>query len=853
MGLLSDFLSNDRPAPDPAAGEIASVATTLLDEVGLGVSVYRLDTPGEPESFRLVYSNAASGRITGLDVQAEVGKRLVDVAPGVRELGLLDVYAGVITSGEPADLGRVAYEGDGRVASGTYQIDAVPLPGDMVGVVFENVSDRVEVRELASANTELARQESRFRSLIDATAAVVWTTSPTGELVGDQSGWQVYTGQTPDQYAGAGWLDAIHPDDRDATHAAWEAAVENRSLYAVKHRLRRADGVYRTMQVRGVPVLRDGEVMEWVGIHTDVEEQEVAALALAESETRMRTLFDAVSDVLLVYPSASGQPGPLRYVNRAAVETYGYPEAELLQMTVADLIDPESVDVAAGLAELRRTRQATFESVHRTRDGRKIPMRTNARLVELDGEIHVVALARDDTEGRQFRREMGRANLDLERRVEARTAQLEAYAEDLRILHGISTADYATPEEGHRAYLEAGCQMFDLPIGILSATPKDLETGDYRYRIEAVVSPDPELRRGLEVPLSQAFCDAVIAREETVTYGDACAEAPDHPACSDRGLRAFIGAPIRIDGEIRGTLNFVSPEPRPRGFAPHERDLIEVMADVVGRRIRAEQATSAEAEAELRSRSIVETVSEGVVLVSPTGDVLTANPRAHELLGLSEDGATRWPVVDADGMVLHYADLPEREVFRTGQPSRGQVHGILHPDGTTHWLRVNATPIDHDADGVPEAVVVSFSDITDIQNASATARRTRAVLASVLDASPDGVMAFRAVRSADGTIEDFEWLLANARSGDIVGRDPETLIGRKMLDEFPGNAEAGLFDAYARVVETGERFETLVTYPHDGLDTTFRITATAIETEDGFTVTFAEVLPAEAVAVEPDA
>ena len=841
MGLFSGvFASSDTQS---------GFAAQMLDRLGLGVSVYRLDDAADPESLRLVYSNPASGAITGLDIDAEVGRRLVDVAPALRASGLLAVYAGVATSGEPADIGLVEY-GDDRIARGTYQVDAVPLPDRMVGIVFQDVSEREEIRALQAAEADLARQGSRYRSLVEATAAIVWTTPPSGELLGDQPGWAAFTGQTPDEYRGTGWLDAIHPDDRVDTLAAWTRAVETRGIYATRHRLRTADGAYRAMHVRGVPVVRDGEVVEWVGIHTDIEEQEAAALALTETETRMRTLLDAVSDVLLVYPIAGGAPGPLRFVNRAAVETYGYTEEELLRLTVSDIVDDSSVDVSSGLSELRRTRQAAFESTHLARDGRRIPMRTNARLVELDGELHVVALARDDTEGRRFRRELGRANLGLEREVEARAAQLEAFSEDLKILHGITTAVHASPEARYRAYLEAGCEMFDLPIGILSATPRDPETGEYLYRIESVVAPDPALAPGLTVPLSEAFCDAVVARGETVVYGDAQAEAPDHPACIGRGLRAFIGTPVRVDGELVGTLNFVSPGPRPNGFAPYERELIEVMADAVARRLSVDRAAEAQAEAQERYRSIVETVDEAVLVVDPDGAVVHSNPVARRVLGVSADGATRWPVVDADGAVMLADALPEREVMRTGAAVRGALHGVLHPDGATHWFRVNATPIDRDADGVPEAVVVSFADVTDLQGASVAARRMRALLASVLAASPDGVMAFRSVRDDAGAIVDFTWLLANPRSGVIIGRDPEPLIGQRLLSVFPGNRDTGLFDAYVAVVETGERFETLTDYSHDGLDTSLRITATPIPSEDGFTVTFAEVLPARAVGID---
>ena len=828
MGLFSTPSPLDRYAPD------------LLDRLPLGVSVYRLDDPADLSSFRLVYSNAASGEITGLDVDREVGRRLVDVVPGIADSGLLERYAAVLDSAAAVDLGLVTY-GDDRVDERTYQIEAVPLSDRSVGVVFEDVSARAELRELRDTRGVLARKEARYRSLVEATAAIVWVASSDGAFVEDQPQWRSVTGQTTDELMGAGWLDAVHPDDRAATLAAWEGAVAAETPYRIEHRLRQADGAYRRMIARAVPV-RDasGARVEWVGTHTDVEDERAATADLEAAESRARTLFDAISDVVLVYPLGPEGPEPFIEFNQAAVDLYGYSPDELREMSAHDLVVGDRVDLGAALTELRRTRRSTFESMHQTRDGRRIPMSTAAQIAEFDGRLCVIALCRDDTERRQFRRELSRANLGLERAVAERTARAEAFAEDLKILHRITTAEHDSAQARFEAYLRAGCEMFDLPIGILSSTPLDEATGERLYRIEAVVSPDPALAPGITVPLSEAFCDAVVERGQTVVYADAEDETPDHPACVNRGLRAFIGTPLRVGGEIVGTLNFVSPEPREGGFDRSESDLIEVMADAVARRLSLDRAEAAQAEARERYRAIVETVEAGVIVVDTDGEVVVSNPSAQEILGLSGDRPARRSVVDAVGEPVAADALPEREVLQTGRAVRGTLQGIAGPGGAVRWYRVNAAPIDADADGQPEAVVVSFLDVTDFLETTQAAEQAQGVLRSVLEASPDGVMAFRAVRDGDGRIEDFEWFLVNPRAAEIVGRDADALVGRRLLEVFPGNRDAGLFDAYTRVVESGERYETEIPYSHDGLDTSFRLTAVALPAEDGFTVTFSD-------------
>jgi PAS domain S-box-containing protein len=131
---------------------------------------------------------------------------------------------------------------------------------------------------LAVDNARLFRDalklEQRFRSLVTASAQAVWVTLPDGDVVEDSPSWRAFTGQTYEEWVGQGWLDAVHPEDREAAARAWREAVARRSLYEVEYRLRRPDGSYTPTRVRGVPVLNaDGGVREWVGTNTDITAQ----------------------------------------------------------------------------------------------------------------------------------------------------------------------------------------------------------------------------------------------------------------------------------------------------------------------------------------------------------------------------------------------------------------------------------------------------------------------------------------------------------------------------------------------------------------------------------------------------
>ncbi|MBY0525848.1 MAG: PAS domain S-box protein [Gemmataceae bacterium] len=161
----------------------------------------------------------------------------------------------------------------------------------------EELEARVQARtaELVQATEGIRRSEQRYRSLVEATTAIVWSIPASGEVESDLLAWAAFTGQPQEQIRGWGWLDAIHPEDRALTARAWSSAVATRSPYQVEHRLRRHDGEYRHMLARGLPIKdNDGTILEWVGVHTDLTEQKRAERDLAESERFARSTLDAL-------------------------------------------------------------------------------------------------------------------------------------------------------------------------------------------------------------------------------------------------------------------------------------------------------------------------------------------------------------------------------------------------------------------------------------------------------------------------------------------------------------------------------------------------------------------------------
>ena len=164
---------------------------------------------------------------------------------------------------------------------------------------FGAASDITARREAEDALTE---SQERLHSLVEGLPQLVWRAVDEGSWTWASGQWADYTGQSAGESKGAGWLEAIHPDNRPAARDAWSHAVRNRG-FQVEYRIRHAaDGCYRWFQTRATPVYDDGgAIVEWVGTSTDIHDlrdlQERQTVLVAELQHRTRNLIGMVRQI----------------------------------------------------------------------------------------------------------------------------------------------------------------------------------------------------------------------------------------------------------------------------------------------------------------------------------------------------------------------------------------------------------------------------------------------------------------------------------------------------------------------------------------------------------------------------
>lgn len=151
-------------------------------------------------------------------------------------------------------------------------------------------------RKVAERTVALARQEALFRALAEQAPQVVWTINPKGAVTYFNRAWFDLVGGDLQDWAGARWFSAMHPDDLPDIKANWSASMASTAPFVGMRRIRTKNGSFRAMSYRASPVLDDeGKVAFWVGIDADITEIKAIEMALRLSNQELEAFAYSVS------------------------------------------------------------------------------------------------------------------------------------------------------------------------------------------------------------------------------------------------------------------------------------------------------------------------------------------------------------------------------------------------------------------------------------------------------------------------------------------------------------------------------------------------------------------------------
>jgi len=154
-----------------------------------------------------------------------------------------------------------------------------------------------------------------------------------------------------------------------------------------------------------------------------------------ESEARYEQLFNSINDSIYIQsPITSDNTVHFIDSNLATCRELGYNLEELLKLSPAKIIPPdELVELSTTMQELLEKKHILYQTIHVAKDGRELPVEINAHVINLRGQPAILSIARDITERKQAEMALQEAHNHLEKRVEARTRELEKANLDLQL------------------------------------------------------------------------------------------------------------------------------------------------------------------------------------------------------------------------------------------------------------------------------------------------------------------------------------------------------------------------------------------------------------------------------------
>jgi len=285
-----------------------------------------------------------------------------------------------------------------------------------------------------------------------------------------------------------------------------------------------------------------------------------------------------------------------------------------------------------------------------------------------------------------------------------------------RELHRLTISEHATYPELYADYLTTGRRLLGLGTGIVSHISAD------QYTILAVQPENSGFASGDVIALGDTYCARVVDTQALVAVEHAgrSTEFARHPVYDQMKLEAYIAAPIRVNGELYGTLNFSDTQVKRPGFSEEDREFVEMLALGLGFFIERDQLEQGRTSALRLMRENIDLFESafrfsaiGIALVGTDGRWLRVNQALCDIVGYSEEELLK---IDFQ-RITHPDDLDTdlgylQEMLEGKRDSYRMEKRYFHRDGHVVWILLSVSMV-RDEEGNPRYFVSQIQDISE--------------------------------------------------------------------------------------------------------------------------------------------
>lgn len=333
---------------------------------------------------------------------------------------------------------------------------------------------------------------------------------------------------------------------------------------------------------------------------------------LIESQERNVAVIENAIDGIITIDEL----GVVMSYNPASEKIFGYTSAEVIGQNIKILMpEPYHSEHDNYLKNYMTSGDKKIIGIGREveglkKDGSKFPLELSVSEVKLKNRRLFIGMIRDITDRKKSE------------------AQRARYANALEKLHNITSNINSDFEHKIQDLLELGCELFDMPLGIISR----IEGQD--YIVEHIVGPPGAPQTGSEFELGNTYCVHTLKTNSTTAFefvknSSIC----DHPCYKSFALEAYIGTPVIVNGEPYGTLNFSNPEPHDGIFDSGDYNLIQLFAQWVGNEISRVESESKLYDSNALRQAIMDSANFSIISTDVSGKLLIFSKGAERMLG----------------------------------------------------------------------------------------------------------------------------------------------------------------------------------------------------------------------------
>lgn len=588
-------------------------------------------------------------------------------------------------------------------------------------LVFVTLQDITQLKQIEK---ELRNSETRYRTLIQNSPAGIYQADVNGNVLYSNDRLCSITGLDFDLMNGAGWINAIHPDDQKEVVQRWQDFVKNGGRWTAEYRqLNQKTNQVCWVYDEAVELLDgEGKRIGFIGSVVDLTEQKIAEEKLVKSEEKYRLLAENMKDVIWTLDTETMN---VTYMSPSITKLRGYTVEEAIQQGIGDKLLNASSDTVKTIMKQQISeflkdpygpiKYYTQEFKQLTKDGRTIwtEIIINYFLNPETGHVEAKGVSRDISERKQSELErlalfeimqrlsrskdldqfLSSIHQEISKIIDARNISIVFYNKETGLFEEI----YAVDE-------------FDKPY-----PPSKLEKSITSY----------VFRTGKAVILGTKEFEDLSRKGEVRLVGSESA--------------VWMGAPIQDKDDVIGVI-FVQNYQDENAYSERDKEFLSSVAAQVAIAIKQKRAEEAILQSEEKHRLLIENSHDIIYTLGLDGKFTFVSNAWSVFLG--------YPVAEIVGQpFIKFLNLKDRKNFQqffsktilNGDRQTGVEYRIKHANGSWRWHTTNAVPIKN-ADGICIGIEGTARDISDRKQAELALQESEERYRVLVENSPIGIM-----------------------------------------------------------------------------------------------------------------